>query len=217
MSSSSLLILGAGGHAKVIIDSACQSSRFDDFFLLDDSYSVNESLPFYRHFDCIGTLDLPTLSRLRSDFVSAFVAIGDPVIREHLFSVLTNLDYELPTIVHPNAFVSSSADIEPGTFVGPQVAICSDVCIGRGSIINTSASVDHDCSLGSFVHVCPGSHLAGNVLIGHRTTIGTGSSVINNISIGSSVFVGAGAVVTRSIPDNSLAIGVPARFKPKHH
>ena len=83
--------------------------------------------------------------------------------------------------------------------------------IGSNVVLNTACSVDHDCVVADHAQLCPGVHLGGNVTVGELAMVGTGVSVIPGVRIGSGCTIGAGAVVTRDIPDNSLAVGVPAR------
>ncbi len=122
--------------------------------------------------------------------------------------------YELPVVVHPNAWQSSSSQIGVVLVVFAQLAIHARAVIGSGAILNTWCSVDYDAKLGDGVHIFPGARLAGEVQAGDHSWIGIGASVIHQIRIGADVTVGAGAAVVRDLPDGVTAMGVPARVLP---
>ena len=204
---SSLLILGAGGHGKVAAETALASNLFSSIAFLDD-YASSPLLGW----PIIGPLEMALNPDLKHRYSFAFVAFGDPVIRLNWINILFNLGYLLPTLVHPNAHVSSTATIGAASIVMAQASVQTNTTIGRGAILNTSCSVDHDCVLSDGVHICPGAHLAGGVRVESRTCIGIGASVIPQVFIGSDVTVGAGSAVIANIPDSVTAVGVPARF-----
>ena len=202
-----LLILGAGGHAKVVAETALASGTASSVSFLDDSPTTT-SLGF----PVLGPLSLSLDSSLSLRFSNACVALGDSVTRLLWINRLLDSGYCLPTIIHPTSWISPSASIDKGSVVFAHAVIQSECSIGTGSIINTSCSVDHNSFLSSGVHISPGARLAGSVSVGFRSWIGIGASVIQQIQIGSDVTVGAGAVVTRDLPDSVTAVGVPARY-----
>ena len=207
----SLLILGAGGHGAVIADTVKSLSVYDTVSFLDDSYLSDPALTVLG-IPVIGPLALSLDKSTCKEYTSAIVAIGDAGLRLYWLSKLQSVGYELPPIIHPSAYVSTSAILASGSVVLAMAAVQSRAVIGLGAIINTSSSVDHDSILCDGVHVCPGSHLAGGVHVGSRSCIGIGSSVIQQVSIGSDVTIGAGAAVIDDIPDSSTAVGIPARL-----
>jgi sugar O-acyltransferase (sialic acid O-acetyltransferase NeuD family) len=113
--------------------------------------------------------------------------------------------------IHPRAFVAANARVGEGSQVLAQAAVCTEVQVGPASIINTSASVDHESILGRGIHIAPGATIAGCVEVGDFTMVGSGAVVLPRIRIGRNVLVGAGAVVTKDIPENTVALGNPAR------
>ena len=117
--------------------------------------------------------------------------------------------------IHPSAYVSKNAKIGSGAQILINSSIGAETRLQEACIINTSASVDHECVLEKGVHVGPGACLAGCVSVGEFTMIGTGATVLPRITIGANVIIGAGAVITKDIPDNSIAIGIPARITKK--
>jgi len=200
-----LLIIGAGGHGKVVAETAIATGKWDNIGFLDDRF---EQLTGAFPWPVIGPVD--EAETYVADYPEAVVALGDASIRLELIAKLETIGYALPCIIHPSAWISPSASLGEGSVVLPMAAVNTAVRAGRGCIINTGATVDHDSILGDGVHVCPGSHLAGEVEAGSKTWIGIGSCVIQQIRIGESVIVAAGAVVTNDIQSAVTVAGVPA-------
>ena len=209
----SLIILGAGGHGKVVAETAIATGFFKEIVFLDDRFSENKNNSYlFNNFKVIGKLSLIIEDDLSSNYSNAVVALGNNRLRLNWLKKLINTNYSLPTLIHPTAWVSPSAVISSGTVVFAKVAIQADVRIGFGSILNTGCNIDHDVILEDGVHICPGASLAGGVYIGKRSFIGLGSSVIQNISIGSDVNLGAGSTVVKNLPDKITAVGSPAQI-----
>jgi sugar O-acyltransferase (sialic acid O-acetyltransferase NeuD family) len=206
-----LLLLGAGGHAKVVAETALATGRFSRIAFLDDRCNGPAQFPDQLGWPVIGPFSAALDPQIRQKFSLALMAIGNAAMRLQWFSRLAAAGYELPVVIHPTAWVSSTAQLGFGSVVFAQSTIQAQVVIGRGAILNTGCSVDHESQLGDGVHVCPGARLAGEVYVGDRSWIGIGASVIQQIRIGSDVTVGAGAAVVRDLPDGVVAVGVPAR------
>jgi sugar O-acyltransferase (sialic acid O-acetyltransferase NeuD family) len=211
---SALLILGAGGHAKVIAEAALASGCCSSIGFLDDRYSPANPPPPVLGWPLIGPLAQALEPACRQSWSQAVVAIGHAATRLRWLQQLSAAGYSLPTLIHPTAWVSPSAQLGAGSVVFAQAVIQAQTVIGRGAILNTGCIVDHDAQLGDGVHICPGARLAGEVQVGHRSWIGIGASVIQQIRIGADVTVGAGAAVVRDLPDGVTAVGVPARVLP---
>ena len=207
----SLLILGAGGHGKVVADTAAASGQWERIVFLDD-----------RHPSLEAVLDWPVIGCIKeakgflSEYSGFCVAIGNNKLRTTLLKQYLDQGFSSPCVVHPTAYISPSATLGPGCVVFAQGVVNAGAQIGTGSIINTGASIDHDCILGEGVHLCPGVRLAGKVSVGQQTTLGTSSAVIPEINIGSHAMVGAGSVVVTNIPDHSTVAGVPAKIFNQH-
>jgi sugar O-acyltransferase (sialic acid O-acetyltransferase NeuD family) len=201
MKNKSLVIVGSGGHASVVLDAAKQMNQWYAFVILDESIegmvlSVDD---FYKNrFKYKDTHDF-------------FVGIGDNNVRERMLNELSEVGFRVANIFHPNSVVSDSVMIEPGSCVFAGAVINPFVKIGQGVIVNTSASVDHHSSIGSFTHICPGAVLAGNVKVGEGCFVGTGAVISNQITITNEVTLGAGAVVVKSINEAGTYVGIPAR------
>jgi sugar O-acyltransferase (sialic acid O-acetyltransferase NeuD family) len=204
---SALLIVGAGGHGRVLAEAAMTMERWRMIAFLDDSPGLTRVLGH----DVIGRC--VELERLRGQFQDAAIGIGDARTRLSLLERSQQLGFHLPVIAHRSAVLSPSAAIGAGTVVFAQAAVNAGASIGAGCIINTGATVDHDCRLGAGVHVCPGVSLAGNVHIGERCWIGIGSCVKQGIAIADDVTVGAGAAVVSNVAAAQVVVGVPARTR----
>ena len=213
---SKMLILGAGGHAKVVAETALASGIASNLAFLDDRCSVLEEVPPVLGWPVIGPLVLSLEGSTASEFDAAVVAIAHAPTRLHWIKQLQAAGYHLPALLHPTAWVSPSARIGPASVVFAQVAVQAQAFIGTGAILNTGCSVDHDAQLADGVHICPGARLAGEVQVGVRSWIGLGASVIQQVSIGSDVTVGAGAAVVRNVPNKVNVVGVPARVVSSH-
>ncbi|MDD1512866.1 acetyltransferase [Priestia megaterium] len=202
-----LLILGAGGHGKVVSEIAQLMKQWEEISFLDDREDISEVLGI----PIVGKLtDLPTL---RSEYEYAFVAIGSNSARLKWAKKLIQQDFKIPILIHPSSTVSVKSSIEEGTVIMAGSVINPDARIGRSCIINTASTIDHDCILQDGVHTSPGTHLGGSVKVGERTWICIGASIINNINIGCDSVIAAGAVVIKDIPSNVLVAGVPAVIK----
>ena len=208
---SGLLILGAGGHSKVVAETALASGVASSVAFLDDRCTGLDSCLTVLGWPVMGPLVLSLQADIAAQFEAAVVAIGDAATRLHWIQQLQHAGYHLPVLMHPTAWVSPSAQLGPASVVFAQVAVQAQVSIGTGAILNTGCIVDHDAQLADGVHLGPGSRLAGEVNVGARSWIGIGASVIQQVRIGSDVTIGAGAAVVRDLPNSVTAVGVPAR------
>jgi UDP-perosamine 4-acetyltransferase len=203
-----ILIIGAGGHGKVVLDILRASDLYEPAGFIDADPALAGS--FVGGIKVLGAMNLlPKLHR--QGIRAAVIAIGDSRARRHCAALLGEQGIALVNAVHPTAFVSTTAVLGRGVVVAPQAAICADCRVGDLSIINTAAVVDHECDIGEAVHVCPGVRLAGRVSVGSGSFIGLGANVIQCLKIGEGTTVGAGAVVLEDVPADSTVVGVPAR------
>jgi UDP-perosamine 4-acetyltransferase len=200
-----LIILGAGGHAKVVIDLFRESNEFQIIGCLDQTCSGQVN-----GVSILG--DDSLLPSLRMDGVShAFIALGNNVTRAGLGKKASALGFLLANARAQGARISPSAQIGAGVAVMNGAVINAETTIADLVIINSNATVEHDCRIGSAAHIAPGAILTGNVTVGEMALLGAGSCILPTISIGDRAVVGAGAVVTRNVPADSIMRGVPAR------
>ena len=202
-----VVILGAGGHAKVVIEafraagdhvSCCLGGPSDPESLLEVPVIRDEA-------------ELPRLKEI--GFRRAFIAIGANKVRDRLGRKLEETGFELVSVVHPRAWFSPSARLGRGVVVMAGAVVNACAVIGDLAIINTGSTVDHDCVIGRAAHVAPQCALAGCVSVGDGAMLGVGTKVIPGIRIGADATVGAGSVVVRNINDAALAMGVPAKVR----
>lgn len=197
-----VVVIGAGGHAKVVIATLQATGQPVATVYDDDKRLWGQAI--------LGIPIRGPVSDLQQQTGrKAVIAIGDNQVRK---TISAQLEMDWICAVHPSAQVHSTSQLGKGTVVFAGAVIQPEVKVGAHSIINTSSSVDHDCSLGPFVHVGPGVHLAGNVRLGASVSLGIGSNVIPDISIEKNTVVGAGAVVLMDLPPNVLSVGTPARI-----
>lgn len=197
-----LIIIGAGGHGKVIADIALKNGYTDICFLDDNSTGECMGFPI------VGKAsDVESYNNGATDFV---IAIGNNAVRQ---SISERYDVKWVTLIHPSAQVGAYVSLGEGSVVMANAVVNPCAKVGRHCILNTGAIVEHDNRLADFVHVSPGAKLAGGVTVGLRTWIGVGACVINNIEICADVMIGAGAVVTKTINDKGTYVGVPAVMK----
>lgn len=202
-----VVIIGGGGHAKVVIESL-RASGHTVAAIVDADPTPREVLGV----PVVGDdLKLPELKE--QGLSRLFVAIGDNRLREKLGRKAQGLGFTLVNAIHPSAVISPSAKLGQGVAVMAGVTINADAEVGDLAIINTGAVVDHDGRLGMACHLGPASALAGGVTVGDRAFLGVGARAIPGVTIGVDTTVGAGGVVVRDLPDGVLAIGVPAKIK----
>lgn len=198
-----VIIIGAGGHARVIADIVDLSGHHVLGFL-DDHLTGN-----YSGSPVLGKVS--DFARFR-DSVRFVIGVGDNEGRRHLADLL-GAACRFYAAVHPAATIARSATIGDGAVVMAHAVINPDTHIGPHAIINTSASVDHDCRIAAFAHISPGATLAGTVAIGEETWIGAGAVIINNINICDKCVIGAGSLVLADIKRPGMYYGSPARWQ----
>jgi sugar O-acyltransferase (sialic acid O-acetyltransferase NeuD family) len=202
-------VIGAGGHAKVVIDIVEKGNLWEIAFLVDDDPALKGKEIF--GYQVLGNKsDLLERNNL-TDVRNALVAIGNNVLRAEAARWLVDHGFRLITAVHPSAQIARGVRVGLNTVVMAGAVINSDSVLGDSVIINTSASVDHDCVVAAGTHIAPGCHLCGSVTVGPRTMVGAGSTVAQGVTIGENCVIGAGSVVVQNIPPNVVALGNPAK------
>jgi sugar O-acyltransferase (sialic acid O-acetyltransferase NeuD family) len=202
-----ILIVGAGGHGKVVADIAYSSGRWGDIAFLDDHYPEFTQVGEWK---VIGKAT--ETNRFREEYPEAIVAIGANSVRLEMQNKMSHAGFQFPVLIHPHASVSEFVSIGDGSVICAQAAIIIGSRIGLGTIVNTGASVGHDCALKDGVHVAPGVRLAGGVSVGECSWIGIGAVVKEYVTIGRWVMVGAGSTIIRDIPDGVTVVGSPGKI-----
>jgi sugar O-acyltransferase (sialic acid O-acetyltransferase NeuD family) len=202
-----LLLMGGGGHASVVAESARAAGWSIAGFLDDRPEGTEASALGVEWLGVIGDLHT-VLERLADAAVHA--AMGDNELRRRWSADAGRA--LAPPIVHPSAVVSPSATLADGVFIAPRAVVNARAVIERGAIVNSGAIVEHDCRLGAFCHVAPGVALGGNVSVGEQALVGIGATVIPGRRIGARATLGAAAVAIRDVPEGTTAVGFPARI-----
>lgn len=203
-----LWILGGGGHAKVVIETARATRAFVPVGVLDDDdtrFGSNVLGVPVR-----GPIVASAIGELGIDL--AVLAIGDNHARAAVVGRLAGL-VSWAVLIHPASTVAETVQLGEGSVVFAGAIVQPDAVIGRHVIVNTGASVDHDAVVADFAHLAPGVRLAGEVRLGEGALVGIGACIVPGREIGAWATVGAGAVVTSDVPAGVVAVGVPARWK----
>lgn len=210
MPTDELRLIGAGGHARVVLDALLLRGRSRGSILVSDD---DERLCGIEMFGA--AVRHPALfAAMRGQ--SFHVAIGDNQARARLHVAAQTAGGAPVTVIHPSAVVSRRCEIAGGAFVAAGAIVAPGARLGVGAIINHGAVVDHDCVVGDFCHVAPGATLSGGVRLDHYVLVGAGAKVLPGVLVAVGVTVGAGAVVTDDLAAGVVAVGVPARIlRPK--
>lgn len=204
-----LIVLGAGGHAKVLIDALTLAGRRIAFSVDVDPARHGSSLAgvLVRGGDDLVFAHAPESVLL----VHGLGSTRQCEDRKRLFDRMKQRGYRFAQVVHPSAVISPSASLGEGVQVLAGAVVGPDARLEENVVINTNASVDHDGHVGRHAHVGPGACLGGGVRVGERSHIGSGATIIQYRTLGAGVLVGAGAVVVSDLPSGVTAYGVPAR------
>jgi UDP-perosamine 4-acetyltransferase len=202
-----ILIVGAGGHARVVLDILRAANLHRPVGFLDADETLHGTtmmgLPILGH--------PQHLSKLRGKARGAIIAIGNNTTRQAYARQMTDAGLELINAVHPSALLSSSAKLGKNLVIAAGAIVSTEAQIGDACILNTGSITDHECHLGSGVHLAPGAILAGRVRVGNGAFIGLGAKVIQCLTIGDGATIGAGATVIRDVPSGVTVVGTPAR------
>lgn len=196
-----VVIIGAGGHSKVVADIVLKSA--DELIgFLDDNIEISTKI--YDNYKVLGKIEKCVTFE---DDIYFALGIGDNNVRKMLCE---KFDLKYYTAIHPSAVIACETNIENGCVIMPNAVINACAHIGKGCIINSGAVIEHDDFLEDFVHISPNATLCGNVKVGQCTHIGAGAIIKNSISVTKNAIIGAGAVVVKNIEKSGTYIGVPA-------
>lgn len=209
--SKSLIIIGAGGHAKVLIDALK--------LLGAPILGISENNPALVNTGLLGVPVICNDGELKKyppesvTLVNGLGAVKDTSLRREVFNRLKMLGYAFSQVIHPSAVISADARLAEGVQVMAGAVIQPGTKIAENTIVNTRTSVDHDCQIGSHVHLAPGVTACGNVEIRDSVHVGSGATIIQGIIVGPYSLIGAGTLVRENVPAGSTVIGVPGRIK----
>ena len=204
-----MVVIGSGGHARVVIECLQMAGREILFCTEIASELYGKTID--------GTLIkgpdelILDLDFSKVDLANGMGSIGEPILRQKVYERFSQQGYRFTSVVHPSATVAKSVKISDGVQIMACAVAQAGVVIGSNSIINTAATIDHDCQIGAHCHIAPRVAVSGQVVIGNRSHVGTGANVIQAIHIGENCVVGAGATVVKNLPDGTVAVGTPAK------
>jgi len=205
-----IVLLGGGGHAKVIIDLINACGSYEIIGIMDAQLASGVSVSGVTVLGNDSVLPELYGKGLRN----ACIAVGsvkDNSKRKALYEKVKNAGFLVPALIHPSAVISGKSQIREGAQIMAGVIVQTDSTIGENTIVNTGAIVEHDCIVRSHVHICPGAVISGGCTIGEISFIGAGATVLQGIKIGSNAVVGAGAVVVKDVADNQTVKGIAAQ------
>jgi sugar O-acyltransferase (sialic acid O-acetyltransferase NeuD family) len=203
-----VVIVGAGGHGRVVLDILRCAKQYNPIGFIDAAPALAGTrvggLPVFGPIN-----QLPKLKQQKT--LAAIIAIGDNRARQACADKVTQAGLELINAIHPSAVVSAGATLGRNIVIAAGSVICTEAKLADGVIVNTGAIVEHECTIGPAAHICPGAKLAGRVSVAAGALIGLGACIVPCISIGEAAIVGAGAVVIHDVPAHATVVGVPAR------
>ncbi len=205
-----IIIIGASGHAKVVIDIIERENKYTIIGLIDSFITKDNHVFQYK---ILGTeTDIP---KLIDEFKigAAIIAIGNNLIRKKMYESIKKIIPKLKFInaIHPNAIIGKNVTIERGSVIMPGAIINCDSVIGEFCIINTKASLGHEGQMKEYSSLAPNVTTGGNVKIGKCTAICLGANIKQNINIGEYSIVGAGSLVLQNVDNYKLVYGVPSK------
>ncbi|UPT70049.1 MAG: acetyltransferase [Flavobacterium sp. JAD_PAG50586_2] len=206
-----MIIIGARGFAKEVLEVLHQLNQTDNVAFYDD---VNSDVPekLYNQFPV-----LTSLSQAEAFFKSTdnkfTIGIGNPILRKQIFDKFSALGGQYSATISPKASIGNfNTSIGKGCNIMTGAVITNDIVVKDGALINLNCTIGHDSVIGQFVEMSPGVHISGNCTIGDYSILGTNATMLPRITIGKNVTIGAGSVITKDIPDNCVAVGVPAKI-----
>jgi sugar O-acyltransferase (sialic acid O-acetyltransferase NeuD family) len=204
-----VIILGAGGHAKVLIDTL--RLRSVELLGIADADPAKKGQLLLGVPVIGGDEEITKYPAATIHLVNGIGSVRINPLRRRLFENFKDDGYQFTSAIHPSAIIAADAALSEGVQIMAGAVVQAGCRIGKNAIINTCASLDHDCSVSDHVHISPGATLSGGVAVGENSHIGTGATVIHGIKIGRNSLVAAGAVVILDVPDGVTVAGIPAR------
>jgi sugar O-acyltransferase (sialic acid O-acetyltransferase NeuD family) len=203
-----VVIVGGGGHGRVVLDILMQSRQYEVLGFLDSNPALHG-----RRMDGVPILgDIQALPDLRRQgLAGAIVAIGDNGVRRNFSQQIEDMGVPLMNAIHPSANLAHNVTLGGNVVICAGALVCAHCQIGDSVILNTGCIIDHETMIGTAAHICPGAKLAGRVTVEAGAFIGIGSTVLQGIRVGYESIIGGGAVVIKDVEEMSTVVGVPAK------
>lgn len=204
-----IVIVGAGGHGRVVLDILINAAKHEVVGFLDSNPAL-----IGRRMDGRPVLgDLSCLPRLREEqgVAGAVVAIGFNDVRREFAERIDRLGVTLINAIHPSANLARNVSLGRNIVIAAGALVCAHCQVGDSAVLNTGCIVDHETMIGTAAHICPGARLAGRVTVESGAFVGIGATVIQNLRVGYDSVIGAGAVVIGDVAPMSTVVGVPAK------
>lgn len=192
-----IIILGAGGHASVLVEMLLNNNKAILGFVAPQKTEI-KNYPQCKYLGRDQTLEKFTSADVRLVCGLGAISVEGNLIRRNLFTHFKNKGFIFETLIHPNAVVASTANIGEGCVIMAGVILQPNVILEKNIIINTKSSVDHDCHIQSHVHIAPGCTLSGAVVVGENTMIGMGANIIQGVNVGNNTMIRAGSLVVEN-------------------
>ncbi|MFQ5489193.1 MAG: acetyltransferase [Phycisphaerae bacterium] len=203
------VIVGAGGHGRVVLDILVNAGNHDVLGFVDSNPALAGKRVDGRRI--LGGLDALRQFRHSMNIEGAVVAIGDNGVRRDFADQIDAMGLTLINAIHPSANLAHNVTLGRNVVISAGALVCAHCQIGDSVILNTGCIVDHESMIGTATHICPGSRLAGRVTVESGAFVGIGATVTQNLRIGYEAIIGAGAVVISDVPPLTTVVGVPAR------
>lgn len=198
-----IIVIGSGGHAKVVIDAAIDAGK-KVIGLVDTNYQNQKETIL--GIKVLGGFE--TLSKYDKTKVSLIIAIGDNLKRKEYYLKLKKQGFLFAKIIHPTSVISKFTTIGEGAFINAGVIINAEVVISNNCIINSGSIVEHEAKIGDYTHLAPGVRVGGRTIIEEGVFVGIGSNIAQSIKIGHNATIGAGSVIIKDIHENSTVVGI---------
>ena len=210
-----ILIIGAGGHSKVVVDIIIHQKMYEIVGFIDSKLPIDSAILGYKVLgkeeDLLNLMDKFSIS-------SGIVAIGDNFVRTKVVERIKEIskDFKFINCIHPNSNIALDVEVGEGNVVMAGVTINTSSIVGDHCILNTNASIDHDNKISDFVSFAPNSVSGGNVKVNEFSAIGIGATIQHEVSIGSNCIIGAHSLVNKDTIADSVYFGLPAKYIRKH-